>query len=97
MKLELDNGVLSIDACHAGDSFDNLIAMIELLGSKKVIDQKTLLKVKGLNIVLCVKLTVELCNKLGYLFLAVALAENGDDYIVQMTCSDKYPAGSIIN
>lgn len=98
MQLTLKSGVLTLD-------FDNthLVArkclpeMVKILDAGGSIGAQTVLKVQGLNVANCVSVCVELCKTLGYLFKAVALAEDYyGRYVVQMTCSPDFPVGSVI-
>jgi hypothetical protein len=98
MLLKLKSDVLTLDFDHT-----HLVArrclpeMVKILSDSGSIDNQTVLKVQGLNLANCVSVCVELCNTLGYLFKAVALAEDYyGRYVVQMTSSTDIPVGSIL-
>ncbi len=98
MKLKLEKGDLSADFDqNSPETFSLLVEMIQLLNSRKAINNGSILKVSGLNRSLNFKLMTDLCNKLGYMFLAVALAETGEEYIVVMSLSPRFPVGSVLN
>lgn len=97
MKLELEKGDLSVDFEQSSPAaFEHLIEMIQLLSSRGAINSGTILKVSGLSQTLNLKLMNDLCSKLGYMFLVVALAETGEEYIVKMSLSPRFTVGSVL-
>ena len=68
MKIETKGNFLELDFDRSSPSaYGALIPMIEVLNSQKLIDSRTIVKVRGLNDSLFTKLMVDLCNKLGYI------------------------------
>lgn len=96
MKLELEKGNLSVDFDqNSAEAYSLMVEMIQLLSSRKEINSGSILKVSGLTKPLNFKLMNDLCGKLGYMFLVVALSDEGN-YIVEMSLSSRFAVGSIL-